>query len=177
MKPVAILTFVGIISALLLSVADNMTREPIAQAREKMKREAIEKIFPFKFDSLRTVKNDQASFYEAYDSEANLKGVAVEVSTDKGYSGKIEVLLGISPDAKVYTYKVLSHTETPGLGDKIDNPKFKKQFENKGLDGLVWKVKKDGGFVDELTAATISSRAITDAVEKGLTLYKKQYSN
>lgn len=176
MKPVVVLTLVGVISAFLLSVADDMTREPIALAKEKMKREAIEKIFPFKFDSLRTVRNDQTTFYEAYDNSMKLQGVAVEVSTDKGYSGKIEVLLGISPEAKVYTYKVLAHTETPGLGDKIDNPKFKRQFENKGLDGLVWKVKKDGGFVDELTAATISSRAITDAVEKGLILYKQQYS-
>jgi len=176
MKPVIVLTLVGILSATLLSVVSDITRQPIAEAKAKMKREAIENIFPFKFDSLKTVKSENGTFYEALDASGTLKGIAVEATTEKGYSGKIEILLGVSNKAKVYDYKVLFHLETPGLGDKITKPKFKDQFKNTDLNsGLIWKVKKDGGFVDELTAATISSRAITDAVQSGLNMISKQY--
>jgi len=177
MKPVIVLTLVGIISASLLAYVNDITKEPIAEAKAKMKREAIQKIFPFEFDSLRTNKTDKAVFYEAYDSESKLKGIAVETSTDKGYSGKIEVLLGVSTKNEIFDYKVLSHAETPGLGDKIDKDKFRAQFKGKGLEGVVWKVKKDdeNGAVDQLTAATISSRAITEAVYDGLILVKEEY--
>ncbi len=177
MKPIVVLTLVGVISALLLSYVYDVTKEPIAEAKAKMKREAIQKIFPFTFDSLRTNKTEKAVFYEAYDAELNIKGIAVETSTDKGYSGNIEVLVGVSMACEVYNYKVLAHAETPGLGDKIDKDKFKAQFKGKGLEGVVWKVKKDDkdGFVDELTAATISSRAVTEAVYQGLKLVSEEY--
>ncbi|ACF14212.1 electron transport complex, RnfABCDGE type, G subunit [Chloroherpeton thalassium ATCC 35110] len=177
MKPVITLTLVGIISAALLAMVSDMTREPIAAAKAKMKREAIEDIFPFKIDSLKTLKTESGTFYEAIGASGELKGVAVEAATEKGYSGKIEILLGVSTAAKIYGYKVLSHAETPGLGDKITKPRFKEQFRNKDLNSGIWKVKKDGGFVDELTAATISSRAITDAVHNGLEMISKQYPN
>lgn len=175
MRPIIILTIVGILSASLLAVVDDLTREPIAIAKEQMKRKAIEQIFPFTIDSLNTVKAEQTIFYEAYNQNDELQGIAVETSTDKGYSGKIEILLGVSPDQKILDYKVLYHRETPGLGDKIDKSKFKKQFKGRTLENTDWKVKKDGGDIDELTAATISSRAVADAVVKGLEYINEQY--
>lgn len=177
MKPIIVLTLVGVISASLLAYVNEATKEPIAKAKAKMKREAIQKIFPFSFDSLRTNKTEKAVFYEAYDAELNIKGIAVETSTDKGYSGNIEILVGVSDVYKVLDYKVLVHAETPGLGDKIDKDKYKSQYRDKGLEGVVWKVKKDDkdGFVDELTAATISSRAVTEAIYDGLKLVTEEY--
>ncbi len=179
MKPIIVLTLVGVISASLLTYIYEVTKEPIAEAKAKMKRDAIQNIFPFTFDSLRTNKTDKAVFYEAYDSDINLKGVAVETATDKGYSGNIEILVGVSTACQVYDYKVLAHAETPGLGDKIDKDKYKSQYRGKGLEGVVWKVKKDDkdGFVDELTAATISSRAVTEAVYNGLVKVNEEYPN
>ena len=175
MRPIIIITLVGILSASLLAVVDDLTREPIAVAKEQMKRKAIEQIFPFAIDSLNTVQAEQTTFYEAYSQSNELQGIAVETATDEGYSGKIEVLLGISPDQKILDYKVLYHRETPGLGDKIDKPKFKKQFKGRALESTNWKVKKDGGEIDELTAATISSRAISAAVVRGLEYINEQY--
>ena len=175
MRPIIILTIVGILSATLLAVVEDLTREPIAVAKEQMKRKAIEQIFPFTFDSLNTVTNEQTTFYEAYNQENTLEGIAVETSTEDGYSGLIEILLGVSPEQKILGYKVLYHRETPGLGDKIDKPKFKEQFKGRTLENTNWTVKKDGGDIDELTAATISSEAVADAVVKGLEFINEQY--
>lgn len=175
MRPIIILTIVGILSASLLAVVDDLTREPIAAAKEKMKRKAIEQIFPFPFDSLRTVTTEETSFHEAYDQEGTLQGIAVESYTDDGYSGRIEFLTGVSPDNTILDYKVLFHRETPGLGDKIDKSKFKKLFKGRRLDNTNWAVKKDGGDIDELTAATISSRAVIDGIVKGLEFVNGQY--
>lgn len=175
MRPIITLTVVGLLSAALLAVVDDFTREPIARAKEEMKRKAIEAIFPFAFDSLKTVVTEETAFYEAYDKDMNMQGVAVESSTNLGYSGRIEILLGVSPEQTIYDYKVVYHLETPGLGDKIDKPKFKAQFKNRTLEDTDWNVKKDGGEIDELTAATISSRAISDAVVRGLGYIKEQY--
>ncbi|ARM30771.1 RnfABCDGE type electron transport complex subunit G [Prosthecochloris sp. HL-130-GSB] len=176
MRPIITLTIVGLLSASLLSVVDDMTREPIKQAREAMKRKAIEEIFPFTFDSLKTIQSEETTFYEAYDGELNLQGIAVESWTNLGYSGRIEILLGVSPeDQKIFNYKVVYHLETPGLGDKVDKEKFKSQFTGRTLEDTNWKVKKDGGDIDEITAATISCRAVSDAVVRGLEFIKEQY--
>ena len=180
MKSVFVLTCIGFCSAFLLYGTNKITKEPIKKALEKVKIDALRQIFPFEFvdENINTVLDENGKeFFEIKDKDNNLKGIAVETSSDKGYSGEISVLLSVSPEGEVFDYNVLLHKETPGLGDKIANASFKKQFEGKTLDGYNWKVKKDGGFVDELTAATISSRAVTDAVKKGLEIISKKYFN
>ena len=85
------------------------------------------------------------------------------------------MLVGISPECKLLDFSVLKHKETPGLGDKITKPRFRNQFKGKTLLGLEWRVKKDGGFVDQITAATISSRAVTGVIHNALELFSKKY--
>ncbi|MCK4936578.1 MAG: RnfABCDGE type electron transport complex subunit G [Elusimicrobiales bacterium] len=178
MKSVFVLTIIGFFSALLLYVTNDITKVPIEKAMERVKVEALRQIFPFEFknDDIKTVIDESGKeFFEIKGEDNNLKGVAVETSSNEGYSGEIILLLAVSPKGEVFDYSVLAHKETPGLGNKIENEPFKKQFKDKTLDGFNWKVKKDGGFVDELTAATISSRAATDAVKKGLEVVSKKY--
>ncbi|MCG2725547.1 MAG: RnfABCDGE type electron transport complex subunit G [Elusimicrobia bacterium] len=159
-------------------MTDNITKEPIKKAIERVKVEALRQIFPFEFSdkdiNIAFDKNGK-EFFEIKNKDNSLRGIAVETSSDKGYGGEITILVAVSPDGKVFNYNVLSHKETPGLGNKIENEAFKKQFNGKTLDGFNWKVKKDDGFVDELTAATISSRAATDAVKKGLEVISNKY--
>jgi len=76
MRPIIILTIVGLLSASLLAVVDDITREPIAKAKALMERRAIEEVFPFPLDSLRTVTQGETSFFEARDTEGQLKGIA-----------------------------------------------------------------------------------------------------
>jgi len=67
--------------------------------------------------------------------------------------------------------EILSHAETPGLGDKITHEGFKKQFKGQNLKSADWRVKKDGGDFDQITGATISPRAVVGAVRKGLEFF------
>ena len=94
-------------------------------------------------------------------------GYAVEATTSKGFSGPIVLMVGFLPNGSIYNIVVVSHSETPGLGDKIDRKKsdFSLQFMGKCPDDFQLSVKKDGGDVDAITASTISSRAFCDAVE------------
>jgi len=67
--------------------------------------------------------------------------------------------------------EILSHAETPGLGDKIAHEGFKDQFKGQSLGSADWRVKKDGGDFDQITGATISPRAVVGAVKKGLEFF------
>lgn len=94
-----------------------------------------------------------------------------------GYSGAIKLVTGINVDGTVAGVRVLSHNETPGLGDKIDLKKsdWVLGFDGKSLQNPVaekWKVKKDRGVFDQLTGATITPRAVTKAVYQSLLYYQ-----
>jgi len=175
MKPVLVLTVVGFCSAVLLAMVNEVTKMSIKAAVEKVKIDAVKQTFPFEIDKIKVVMEEDSTFFEIPGKRNKLRGVAVETFTDKGYGGRVNVLVAISPDCKIFDYRVLSHKETPGLGDNITKESFRKQFNGKTLNGINWKVKKDGGFVDELTAATISSRGITGAILKSLKLFSNKY--
>jgi electron transport complex protein RnfG len=102
-------------------------------------------------------------------------GVAVEVSR-KGYSGEIKVLLGIDENGKLLGVRVLKHTETPGLGDKIEvgRSDWITRFTGKSLGDppdAQWAVRKDGGPFDQFAGATITPRALVNAIRDGLRLF------
>jgi electron transport complex protein RnfG len=75
------------------------------------------------------------------------------------------------PDGTVHGIEVLSHLETPGLGAKIREAKFKDRFKKRSLSNTKWAVKKDAGDIDGITGATISSRAVIKAIKGGLESY------
>lgn len=97
----------------------------------------------------------------------------------KGYAGPIRVLLGVDRDGKVLGARVLAHTETPGLGDKIE---LAKDDWILAFDGLAlgappvadWAVRKDGGRFDQFTGATITPRAVVNAIKGGLEWFDGQ---
>lgn len=110
----------------------------------------------------------------------NSKPIAalIQTSTFKGYSGEIKLLVGIYQDGKVAGVRINSHTETPGLGDKIQTNKsdwilsftgrnYSESNKNK------WAVKKDGGDFDAFTGATITPRAVVGAVKNTLLFFNK----
>ena len=91
------------------------------------------------------------------------KGYAEIGVSHSGYGGDIVLMVGFKEDRKtVLSYKVLSASETPGLGMKLSTPEFAGQF--RGKDGASLKVKKDGGEIDAITSATITSRAVCEAI-------------
>ena len=105
-------------------------------------------------------------------------GVILPVLSTEGYNGKISLIVGIHQDGRLAGVRILSHRETPGLGDKIDLNKSDwllgfdgKSLQLPPLDG--WHVKKDGGEFDQLTGATITPRAIVKAVRKALVYFSE----
>ena len=101
----------------------------------------------------------------------------IQTSTFKGYSGEIKLLVGIDVDGKITGVRVNSHTETPGLGDKIQTNKSDwilsfNGHEYKQSADERWNVTKDGGNFDAFTGATITPRAVIHAVKNTLIYYK-----
>ena len=166
-----------IVSGGVLGVVYNATKDPIAAAETAKKTKAIKNVLP-EFNELKetmvmsALEDVKIPFYLAYDADNNFIGAAVETFTNKGFSGNISLMVGILADGTLKNISVLQHAETPGLGSKMTEPTFKDQFNGKKADSFNIKVKKDGGDVDAITAATISSRAFCDAVNRALLTFE-----
>jgi Na+-translocating ferredoxin:NAD+ oxidoreductase subunit G len=167
------LFIVTAVAAFALATVYNATKEPIEQAQTKKKQEAIKKVLP-EFDKLDEVVEilpndgkDPLLFYKAYKVDEWI-GTAVETYSDKGFSGRVWIMVGFKPDGTIVNTAVLDHKETPGLGDKMDVEKsdFPLQFMDKNPAEWSLSVTKDGGSVDAITAATITSRAFCDATSR-----------
>ncbi|MGB5277969.1 MAG: electron transport complex subunit RsxG [Gammaproteobacteria bacterium] len=105
------------------------------------------------------------------------KAVAFIVSA-QGYSGEISMIMGIDQNGEILGVRILSHAETPGLGDKIEVEKDAWVYSFDGLSLAKvpqekWKVKKDGGIFDQFTGATITPRAVVKAAREGLQLFSQ----
>ncbi|WP_371185830.1 electron transport complex subunit RsxG [Thalassotalea maritima] len=110
---------------------------------------------------------------KAYVARWDEQAVAVAMTTvaPNGYNGNIEILVAINIDSSISGVRVLKHNETPGLGDKIELRKddWILDFDGKTLtdsNQMMWTVKKDGGQFDQFTGATITPRAVVQAVTK-----------
>ena len=103
--------------------------------------------------------------------------VCFKLTAPDGYSGAINMVMGIDRDGNILGVRVLSHKETPGLGDKIEVSKsdWILNFVGRSLDNLrdsQWAVKKDGGEFDQFAGATITPRKTVQAIHRGLQLFK-----
>ncbi len=166
-----------VVSGGVLGLVYNATKDPIAAAETAKKTEAIKNVLP-EFQELKdmnvksALEDTELPFHLAYDADGNFIGAAVETFTNKGFSGNISLMVGILSDGTINNISVLQHAETPGLGSKMSEPSFKDQFNNKKADSFNLNVKKDGGDVDAITAATISSRAFCDAVNRAVLTFE-----
>lgn len=174
-KLVIVLTVICALAGLLLAWVDEVTRAPIAAALRAEKTVALKKVLPDcdntpdQDTQVVTADNSEWVFYVAR-KDGQYAGCAFETASDKGYGGNIVLMVGINADDSVRGIQVLKQKETPGLGAKITSRDFQAQFEDMPIDSN-WSVAKDGGSVDEITAATISSRAVAEAIDRGLTVY------
>jgi electron transport complex protein RnfG len=161
------------VSGGVLGLVYGFTKDAIAEVDQKKNEAAIQAVLPLEGDI--TYQADTMSFsYEgvdtkfpcnlAYDANGNFKGAAIKTS-EGGFGGKIDMMVGILADGTIKGTSVLSHSETPGLGANMTG-KFKDQFVDKNPASFTLKVTKDGGDVDAITAATITSRAFSKAVDK-----------
>lgn len=168
------LSLVSAISAFCVGSVYTLTKESIANAEKKKMEEALRAVLP-SFDAVEniTVNSADGEELDAYLASFNGEevGVAINTFTKKGFSGEIRLMVGFLPNGSIYKVNVLSHSETPGLGSKMTDESFYSQFEGKTPGDFTLSVKKDGGDVDAITAATISSRAYCDAVDRAYNSY------
>ena len=170
------LLVISFVASLALGSIYNLTKEPIELAKKAKKEQAIKEVIPT-FDTLVSSRvpsidgPDSLEINQAY-LQGDLVGTAVSTYSNKGYDAtQIQLVVGFLPDKKINNIVVIQQKETPGLGTKMKEDKFKDQF--RGIDPTSFRltVKKDGGDVDAITAATISSRAFCDAVERAYKTY------
>ncbi len=157
-------TLITGICTLILAIVSGATAGPIEAAKKKQTLDASRAVLPAGLAAPRLETIAGTDFYVSRKADGSLAGIAIEGRTEKGYSGLVTLMVGFTPDNRLHAYEVLQQTETPGLGVKIGDPAFKKQFAGRSLATLPWKVNKDGGDIDAITAATISSRAAIAAV-------------
>lgn len=169
------ITFVA--SALLAGVYA-ITKEPIDAAQIAKTNNAISNVV-LKFDNDPSadmfIKEIDGKSFKVYPAKlaGTIVGYAIETFSTGGFGGRIVLMVGFNADGTINNTAVLSHTETPGLGDKMVEGKsnFSVQFKGKNPEDFKLIVKKDGGDVDAITASTISSRAFCDAVTKSYDVY------
>jgi len=173
------LTFISLGASACLAFVYELTKGPIELSVLNKKIEAIKQVVP-EFNNnpdgemfrLPTGDGDSLDIYPAK-LNGEVTGYAVNTYTKSGFSGYIGLMAGFKPDGSIINIMVLSQKETPGLGTKMADPGFKDQFNGKNPSDFKLKVKKDGGQVDAITAATISSRAFCDAIERAYNTLQK----
>ncbi len=177
LKLVLVLTAICVIAGLCLALVDKLTTEPIRKAERQDTLDAIKAVLP-EYDnepdrniSEIVVGKQTNVFYVATMRQAYV-GTAFAVTSKEGYGGEMKIMVGVTADDGVHAIHVLKQTETPGLGAKIEKPKFKEKFSGAPLSTTI-KVKKDGGRIESITGATISSRAVCKAVSEGIDLFVK----
>lgn len=181
---------ITILSAVLLAWVDNVTAGPIALAAQQKKIQAIQSVAPT-FDnnpiddSWEWSPSQSARPYSVYPAfkDGKLVGAAVEAYSLNGFSGEVRVMYGFGASGDVTGYEVLSHAETPGLGARM-NEWFRSDEGNRSVIGHNpgsenMTVVKDGGIIDAITAATISSRAFLESARGAYDAFVayKEYKN
>lgn len=161
-KPAGILTAICVIVTLLLAVTNALTVDKIAENAENKAAESRFKVL--EADSYSQL-DENGLVFEAINENGESAGVVV-VTYVSGYGGQIQVMTGITLDGKVSGVNILEMNETPGLGAKAKESSFLAQY--KGSADSNMSVTKDGGSIDAISGATITSRAVTQAVNEAL---------
>jgi electron transport complex protein RnfG len=166
------LLVITLVAGFSLGFVNDLTVGPIAKAKLEKKVNVLKLVLP-DFDNnpakdIQLIKSakvkDSVEIYPAYLNN-EFVGAAVLGTTDKGFSGLIKIMVGFTPKGAIQNIAVLEQKETPGLGTKIKGETFLKQFKGLNLSSYKLKVKKDGGEIDAITGATISSRAFCEATQ------------
>ncbi len=168
------LALISLVMSGALGMVYNLTKGPIEEANKAKEVSAIKEVLPqFDNDPLTTKKEVDGLTVYTGTMGGQVVGFAVKTYTEKGFSGRFDLMVGFKMDGSINNISVLEQKETPGLGTKMKEDKFKNQFLGKNPESYKMIVKKDGGEVDAITAATISSRAYCDAMQKAYDLVKK----
>ncbi len=189
------LTAICLIAAAALAVGYRMTKPTIDERARADKLEALRVVLPAAVDFSDQKSGPEIDYYEGLDGDGRLVGYAFPGEA-QGYSSTISVMVGVDPEGTLTGIKILDQKETPGLGTQaVDlpatrtfwqalcgrgekgeagRPPFQEQFAGKTVAGLWVVTGKTETEIEALTGATITTRAVTDAVKQSLQAFLKQ---
>lgn len=184
-----ILAGFALLASVLLGVTNCSTEGTIQQRLDDDLKASLEEVVPAALhdnDMLQDTKIIPSADYNIGANETtvylakqagSVTAVCFKFTAPDGYSGAINMIMGIDRDGNILGVRVLSHKETPGLGDKIEVAKsdWILNFVGRSLENLTtaqWAVKKDGGEFDQFAGATITPRKSVQAIHRGLQLFK-----
>ncbi|MGN0333169.1 MAG: RnfABCDGE type electron transport complex subunit G [Lachnospiraceae bacterium] len=188
LKNTLILTIITLIAGLALGFVYEITKDPIAQAQDAAKKEAWQAVFPeASLDDFEQIDVDQKAADEAVKAmgvnatidevcKVGEDGYVITTTDKEGYGGDIQITVGITADGTVNGVSILSISETAGLGMRATDPSFYEQYQAKQAEKFY--VSKDGGDgepIDALSGATITSRAMTGAVNAALGYFQNAF--
>ena len=185
-----ILATFAIVATLVVAVVNELTKDRIAQQAQKQLLTTLNTIIDsstYNNDihtacvivndkELLGTKENLSAYLALYDDQP--VAAAIETIAPDGYNGNIKLFVAITTSGEVSGVRVLSHQETPGVGDKIEirkNP-WITSFKGQSIDNdneSQWQVKKDGGMFDQFTGATITPRAVVSAVKNTAIYFNK----
>lgn len=175
---VVTLVLIAVLSAFVLAKVELFTKEPIQKAKDQRELQAISEVVnefdnnPFEERMIITTPNKKHKL-ELYPARKDgvINSFAIKTYTNTGFGGRMELIVGFYIDGTIKNFKVIDHKETPGLGSRVNEPRFKEQFNGFNPSKHKFKVKQDGGEIDAVTAATISSRAVINAIQRAVDAY------
>jgi electron transport complex protein RnfG len=169
---VVTLFVITIVAGVSLGFVNEITLEPKAKAKLAKKVSGLKQVLPT-FDNnpveeLKLIKSEKAKdsieMYPAFNA-GEFVGAAVIGSSEKGFSGLVKIMVGFKPNGEIQNIVVLEQKETPGLGTKMKDEKYIQQYRDKNPSEFDLRATKDGGKIDALTGATITTRAFSEATQ------------
>jgi len=175
------LTIVALVSGASLGFMNELTKGPKEESRRQKQVDAIKSVLPEvsndPFSEKMTLPveglKDSLYFFPGK-KDGEFTGMAVSSFTNSGYNGLIKLMIGFNMEGEINNVAVLDQKETPGLGTKITSEAFVSQFIGKNPGQFRLKPAKDGGDVDALTGATITTRAYCEAVQRAYDSFMKE---
>ncbi|WP_353570321.1 electron transport complex subunit RsxG [Candidatus Albibeggiatoa sp. nov. BB20] len=176
---------IGFLSGAALVIAHVETRGAIEHALAEEQRASLVQVIPEQYYDGNLLAEQFPIALETGETKivfiARKEGVVTAAAfemAEAGYSGDIHLIMGVDKTGDVLGVRTLSHSETPGLGDKIELAKndWVLNFNGKSLmnpEDAGWSVQKDGGIFDQFTGATITPRAYVKAVKQGLDFFEQ----
>jgi len=167
-----ILTLTAAVTSGSLAYVNSVTRPRITARQNAEMKEALHYVLQGSEKGIieSVFQNGEIVFYKGYQKpdKRDLIGYAF-VASGQGYSSEIQTMVGVNPQGKILRVRILFQQETPGLGTRCEEirknesvPWWQRQFQ--GTDAQSIKVDKDGGAIESITGATITSRAITESI-------------
>lgn len=163
------LTVASIISGMILALTYYITKPFAKEQQIKLRNEAMNELV-ISADNFIPVENKEGWFMA---KKSNQILAYIIPSEARGYGGTIKILMAVDTNEKIINFKILAHNETPGLGDRATLTNFQYQFRGKKIENMEIVKNHDTNKIDAITGATITSTAVTKAINNGLVEFKK----